>query len=123
MVYGTFGHVVSLTNPENFWDSPQTVRRLSSGSIVTLTQDDVVPAPVVAPPVSVPLSKVTPEINDRARIDGMLFDPDRREIRKLLRKGEAIQAIKYVRTKTNEGLKEAKNYVDYTRETMPYDEQ
>ena len=36
----------------------------------------------------------------------------RRKVRKLVRKGHVVDALKYVRAKTGAGLKEVKTYVD-----------
>ena len=108
--------LVSLTDPERVWDRARlpvmNVRLLQPGAIVTLTQDTAL---VGAPPSFVPVyspSPTSPERVSRERIDSILFDADRREIRKLVRSGEIIKAIKLVREKTGEGLKEAKDYVD-----------
>jgi hypothetical protein len=109
--------LVSLSIPSHFWNNPEViqVRRLNPGATVTLTQEGI---PVIAPP-----AKYDPLAAVRARIDAILFDADRREVRKFIRRGEIINAIKFVREKTSEGLKEAKDYVEYTRDHTPYDEQ
>lgn len=63
-------------------------------------------------PINDRTAAFSPEHESRARIDSILFDKDRAEVRRFIRLEEIINAIKFVREKTSEGLKEAKDYVE-----------
>lgn len=116
IVLRVYNALISLTDPQATWDGHalrfREVRLLEPSSTVTLTQEGVTVAP---PPARL---SSDPSRESRARIDAVLFSNDRAEIRKLIRSNDIIPAIKFVRTKTNVDLKEAKDYVDQVRSSI-----